>query len=455
MAAGGARRNARYTPLEVTGPLPWQMLRDTPAIRSDPLGYLERTVATHGDLVAFPLPRTPVLLVNDPAGARRVLQENHRGYSKQTVQYAALSAVTGAGLLTSDGEDWRRHRRVAQPAFHHERLLPLAGHAVAAAGRLLQAWRAAPAADLDVDAALQRTGLDLVATALFGQPDAGALAGSGQDVLDAVSVALAEVVRAARTPLPAAVPTPARLRLKRARSRLDGACAALVAQRRELAAGAGRSEDLLDLLLAGLDQREVRDELVTFVIAGGETVASCLTWALWLLAGAPAEQAAVHAELDAVLAGRPPGWADLPRLPVLRAVVEEALRLYPPAWVITRRALRPDRVAGVDVPAGTLLLLSPWLLHRRSAAWPEPERFRPDRFAGAARADSVAAGYLPFGAGPRLCIGREVALTEAVLVLATVLREAAVRRSHPGRPEVDALVTLRPRGGLRLRLAER
>jgi cytochrome P450 len=206
----------------------------------------------------------------------------------------------------------------------------------------------------------------------------------------------------------------------------------------------------------------VRDELVTLVIAGHETVASALTWTLHLLAAHPGAQDQVGAELDTVLGdgpgARPPGWNDLAALPYTRAVLDEALRLYPPAWVITRRAAADDALAGVDIPEGTLIILSPWLLHRRAASWPDPSAFDPARFldaGGRAPGSRPSGDYLPFGAGPRLCIGRDLALVEGVLVLAGLLRGRRVSAVRTAPPRVEALVTLRPRGGLPLRLEPR
>ena len=461
-----ARRNSRYTPIEADGPMPADMLRAVPAIRRDPLAYLEDVIRTHGDLVAFPMPRTPVLLVNTPDGARRVLQDNHRGYSKRTVQYAALGLVTGQGLLTADGEAWRRRRRIAQPAFHHGRLEAVAEQAAAAGATLARTWTHAPGSVVDVDRAALRTMLEVVGRTLF----AADLAADGKRVVEAVDEALQAVVVRARSPLPAVLPgwlpTPSQRRLRWAVATLDDACLGVVRRRR--AAGLqDTDDDVLALLLraadaeGGLDEREVRDELVTLVIAGHETVASCLTWALLLLAQHPAAQRRLAAELDALPADRALGWADLPALQYTRAAVDEALRLYPPAWVITRRALDDDVVDGLAIPAGTLVLLSPWLLHRRAATWPDPLRFDPDRFTGTGTGTAGLRGpargdYLPFGAGPRLCIGRDVALVQAVLILATLLRGRRVERPDPDTPvRVDALVTLRPRGGLPLRLVPR
>jgi cytochrome P450 len=452
------RRNARYTPLDVDGPLPLDMIRGVPSIMRDPLSWLERAVHTYGDLVAFPLPRTPVLLVNTPSGARRVLQENHRNYTKQTIQYGALSLVTGAGLLTADGEPWLRHRRIMQPAFHHGGLDQVAEHTLAAAERLKRVWDDVPTGQpVDADAATMRAMLEVVGRTLFAED----LADAGERVVAAVEEALRVVLARARSPLSngplGRLPSPSRRRLRRSVATLDEVCADVVRRRRKQGI-APEDGDLLAMLLRADDRltdAEIRDELVTLVIAGHETVASSLTWTMHLLAGAPQVQERMHAELDAVLADRPPRWSDLPELSYTRAVVDESLRLYPPAWVITRRAQAADQVDGVAVPAGTLILISPWLLHRSAATWPDPLRFDPARFLGP-ESGRRRDGYLPFGAGPRLCIGRDFALVEAALVLAALLRDRTVR--HPpftARPAVDALITLRPRGGLPLLLSPR
>lgn len=436
------------------------MVRDLLAIRRDPLTYLEGVVERFGDLVAFPLPRAPVLLVNEPMGARRVLVENPRGYSKATVQYGALSAVTGAGLLTSDGDAWRQRRRTAQPAFHHGTLDGVATQTVAAARRVAAQWQQLPdGAVTDVDAACMQATLEVVGRTLF---DAD-LAGDGERIVAAVHDALGVVVERARTPRPTWLPTPSARRLQHAVDTLDRTCANVVRARRERGI-TGDDTDLLALLLrasdadGGLSDRQVRDELVTLVIAGHETVASALSWTLQLLAEHPQVQRRLHAELDAVLGGRVPNWDDLPGLRWTRQVVDEALRLYPPAWVLTRRAEVDDELCGIEVPAGTLVIISPWLLHRRPADWPEPLRFDPSRFAGE-RSSGPRHDYLPFGAGPRLCIGRDFALVESVLALATLLTGWSVapvrRRGVVVRPQVDALVTLRPRGGLPLILRRR
>ncbi|MEJ5945240.1 cytochrome P450 [Pseudokineococcus basanitobsidens] len=453
------RRNARYTPVDADGPLPHQMVAAVPRIRADPLAFLASVQARHGDLAAFPMPRLPVVLVSSPTAARRVLVDNHRGWSKRTAQYGALSAVTGSGLLTSDGEVWRERRRTAQPAFHPRGLESVADESVAAARRMRAAWPTWGGV-VDVDAGGLQATLEVVGRTLFGAD----VAQDGERLVTAVLEALEVVVGRVRTPLPAWLPTPARRRLRRAVQELDEASAALVARRRARGTSPD-DEDLLALLLRAVDAGDLaphglRDELVTMVIAGHETVASALTWTLHLLAGNPSAQARVAEELDEVLGGpddrggRSPAWGDLRSLVRTRAAVEESLRLFPPAWVVSRRALAEDVLDGVTVPAGTTAVISPWLLHRRPELFPEPEAYRPERFeVGLDRA--ARAAYLPFGAGPRLCIGRDFALVETTLLVAELLRGSTVRPAPGERVHVDALVTMRPRGGLRLRVDPR
>ncbi len=440
------------------GPTPLQMLRATPSILRDPLEFLRRSRAEHGPVVTFPTRGRPAVLVDDPGAVRRVLQDNHMAYGKETIQYTALAMVTGQGLLTTDGATWRTHRRAIQPAFHRDTLGHVAAAAADAASRAGELFDAAPDGVVDTDEVLMRVTLDVVGRTLFGADLVDGGEGDGRRLVAAVHDALGAVLRRATTPVsaPASMPTPGNLRLRRALVELDTAAARMVARRRE----APRAGDVLGLLLAGggdlLSADEIRDELVTLVIAGHETVAASLTWTLRLLAENPDAQARVHAELDAVLGGghgRRPQYEDLGALRVTRAAVDEGLRLFPSAWVITRRALEADVLAGTAIQAGTLVIISPWLHHRLPAVWPDADRFDLDRWvSGAARPNREA--YLPFGAGPRLCIGRDFALVESVLVLAELLRTRQLSTVGP-RPRVQAMVTLRPRGGSALRSIRR
>jgi cytochrome P450 len=443
----------RPTDVGAPGPSSLDMARAFRSVRADPLSFLVDVSERFGDLVAFPVPGTPALLVNDPADVRHVLQTSARHWGKQTVQYAALARVTGPGLLASSEPSWIEHRRLAAPAFHHQRLESVGDQVRAAADEAITARLGSDAsADgtvVDVAALTHRIGLDAVGRALFSTD----LSGQAQQLLDATSDAARLVVRLGRSVLPTAAwaPTPLNLRLRSTRRRLDVITSGLIAQRRrrgERSPAGSHGDDLLGLLLdSGLTDAEIRHELVTMVIAGHETVAAALAWTLMLLAENPAAQDRVRAEL----AGHPgpvPMLGHRDRLPWTRAVVDEALRLFPPAWALSRRSDRPDVIGGRAVPAGTMVIISPWLLHRRSDSWPDPLAFRPERFldAGAGRS-----GYLPFGQGPRLCIGREFALGEMVMVLSRLL--GSYRLGLPpgwSRPAARAQVAVHPRGGMPL-----
>jgi len=470
------------------GPVPRQMLTDTVAIFRDPLRYLMRMREQFGPVVAFPTPPSPAWFVDDPAAVDRVLRTNAGNYTKQTVQYGALSLLTGDGLLTTDNPQWLTRRRQVNPAFHRRTLDRLVGCVTAAADGLDRELSALTSATgtgrVDVDGPLMRATLDVVSRGLFsaelGSPDTGtrhsrgARAKAGPDIAGAVLVGLEEVMRRATRPLhaPRSWPTPGNRRLARSLATLDAAIGDVIALRSDGQPGPDPDgPDVLDLLLAHLgDLRAVRDEAVTLVVAGHETVASTMEWAALLLAQHPDWQDAVAAEATAVLGrhgavlGRDGagccdaaavGLADLARLRITRAVLDETLRLYPPAWVITRRATGTDELAGHLLPAGTLVILSPWVRHRDPVAWAHPDRFDPARFLDRGERGRPDLAYLPFGSGPRLCIGRDFALVEATVLLARLIlrwRLAPVAR-HPVRPHPR--VTVRPRGGLPLQVTPR
>jgi cytochrome P450 len=440
----------RPTDIGVPGPTAWDMARAFRAVRADPLTFLGQVQRRYGDLVAFPVPGPPVLMLNDPDDIRRVLQTNARHWGKRTVQYAALARVTGPGLLASAEPSWIAHRRTAAPAFHHQRLEAVGDQVRAAVDDAVRSWERArgPVGTLvDVAPLTMHIALDAVGRALFSAD----LSGRSRLLLNASADAAQLVVRVGRAvvPLPTWAPTPTNLRLRSVRRRLDAASTEIVAERRARGSADGTvGDDLLGLLLdSGLGDDEIRDELVTMVIAGHETVAAALAWTLMLLAEHPQVQDRVRAEV-AAHRGPVPLVGQRELLPWTRAVVDEALRLFPPAWAISRRSESPDTIGGREVPAGSMAIISPWLTHRHEAWWPEPLAFRPERFLDAG---NRVAAYLPFGLGPRLCIGREFALGEMVLVLARLL--TAYRIDVPpawSRPRPDTRVAVHPRGGMPL-----
>jgi cytochrome P450 len=428
------------------------MLRAMRRIGADPLAFLADQWREHGDVVQFPIPSPPTYLVSHPDDVRQVLVGRARDVGKDTLQYRALSKVTGLGLLTSDGQPWREHRRVIQPAFHPSTLPGVAGHTALAAARMVARLAAVgPGGVVDIDAEVMALALEVVGESLFGHelgPVAEQLAG-------ATLTALGEVVALARMPLraPTWIPTRGNRRMAGALAELDAAVAAILARRDR--DGPSDPPDMLDLLLAApMGPREVRDEIVTFLVAGHETVASALTWALVLLGSDPEVADRVAEEAERVLGNAPAPTATSPapsvelallaQLTVARAVVDEAMRLHPPAWLITRRTSADLVLRGSHVPAGSLVILSPWIVHRHPTAWADPERFDPRRFLDPeVRSGPARTAFLPFGAGPRMCIGRDFAYAEAVLALAMLCR--AVRLAPTG-PPVRALplVTIRP-----------
>ncbi len=444
------------------GPTGGDMLRAFGQIRGDALGFLEESWRRHGDVVQFPIPTPPTYLVTHPDYVRQVLQGNHRGYGKDTIQYRNLALVTGNGLLAADTEPWRRQRKAVQPAFRPSALAQVGAHAAAAAARLADRWGQLPdGAIIDVEHDMMTCALEIVGAALFGsdwQDEAGDLVAATQEGLRAV-------VARTRNPLaaPLRVPTPGNRRLRSAVARLDRQVAQVVAARRAAPAAelAARQPDMLDVLLTGgmLSPREVRDQVVTFIVAGHETVASALTWCWYLLGEHPWAADALAAE-----ARRQPGSGDAQGLPWATAVFDESLRLYPPGWLITRQAVAPDDLGGHRIPAGALVLISPYLVHRHPAAVPDqwqewergadPEAFDPERFQAHPPA-SVNGTYIPFGAGPRLCIGREMARVEGAVVLAGLAREF---RLEPvaGRPVGrNPMVMLKPKPELLMRVRRR
>jgi cytochrome P450 len=429
------------------------MLRSIRRMRSDTLGFLADCSKRYGPVVRFPIPGQDVYFVNHPDGARRVLQGNHRAYGRRTIQYDTLALLTGQGLLTNDGPSWLSRRRMAQPAFGPSRLAMLDGFVSDALGRQLEPWLRVPEGTVvDVDEAMMRVALDVVGRALFSA-DFG---GQADDLIAAVVRALDLVVERSRSlvRLPSFVPTASNLRMRAARGTVDAAVASILAQRRGLA---HVTDDLLASYLSprdgadALSDVEIRDEVVTLLVAGHETVASSMTWTMKLLGDHPQARERLQAEVDTVLGQRPPTHEDIPRLPYTGHVVAESLRLYPPAWLISRRAVEDDVVCGFAVPAGSLIILSAYVTQRDPQWWPEADRFDPDRWIGQSRRDA----YFPFGAGPNLCIGRDFALTEQVLMLAAMTQRFTLEPLSEQPVRALPLVTIRPEGGLPMRLTKR
>lgn len=421
---------------------------DPLTIRRDPLRFLGDLAVRYGPLSSHRTDGERVYVLGSADLARRVLKDDYTSYTKAgTPDDHMLSPLLGDGLLTSNGETWARQRHLCAPSFRRTAVeefdVLMTGAALDLAGR----WGAA--ADLGqavrVDHDLTSLTLRIVVAALLGSDQADLGQGFGRAV-DAINRFIGHYDGNAPMTGDMAARRDAYLAAQRF---LRGVVGLLISARR-MAGAEATHEDLLAAMMneTELTDGELYDQVLTMVMAGHETTAKSLTWTLHVLAGQPDVARAVRGELASVLGGRLPTAADLPRLDFTRRIIDEVVRLFPPVWLISRRAVRDTSLGEYVVPAGTLVCVSPWTMHRNPSYWPEPERFDPSRFLPSAAAGRPSHAYLPFGGGPRVCIGRAFALTEAALVLATILPRLDFTHV-PGVPVVpEALVTLRPRDGL-------
>lgn len=447
---------------EPTGPEPvsvWQMLRGH---RVDPLVRWTAIREQHGDVARYRYGLSDNHFVTHPDGARRVLQDNAPNYTKEHPAYAMLRRVVGRGLLTSEGTAWLRQRRLAQPAFHRQRVAALGARMTAAAVELCERWAAQASAGEPVSmvAEMSRLTLRIVGDALFGD-DLRDRAARLRDAWDVLNAQLTDRHASMRV-LPPILPTRYDREFRRARGAMFAAVDAIIAERRARHDGGHGGEDLLGMLMSATDHEtgarmtdaQLRDEVATMLLAGHETTAVALAWAWALLDGHPPARARLDEELARVLGGRPPTPEDVAQLTWTRAVIDEAMRLYPPAYVLFRRIRDDDVVCGHRVHRGGVVVLSPLVLHRHPAFWDRPDDFAPERWQDAeAERRRPRFAFMPFSAGPRQCIGSGFAVLEAVLVLATLAQRFAPRLADGYRLEPEYRVTLRPRQGLPMRLA--
>ncbi len=415
----------------------------------DPLRLFARLAATYGDLVHFRMMGEHAFLISRPDVIRDVLVASSRNLTKSRGLERARTLL-GDGLLTSEGDAHLRNRRLLQAAFHRERIAGYASVMADYARREAARWT--PGAPFDAARAMARLTLAIVGKTLF---DAD-IEASADQVGEALTRVL-ETFWVTLLPAPALVerlPIPAIRRSQAARARLDAVIYDLIDRRR--ADGRDRG-DLLSMLLAaqdeeggGLSDRQVRDEAMTLLLAGHETTANALTWTWYLLGQSPEIERKLHEELDRVLAGRLPEAADIARLPFVEQVVTEAMRLYPPAWMIGRRAIAEQRLDRFVAPPRSVIFMSQWIVHRDPRWFEQPERFDPERWTPAFKAGLPKFAFFPFGAGPRQCIGEPFAWMELVLIVATIAQRWRLR-VVPGHPVVpQPLVTLRAKHGLRV-----
>jgi cytochrome P450 len=416
--------------------------------RRDPLGFVEGLGRYAEDVVFYRVGPGPTYFLKHPDYARDVLVTHQHDFVKGAGS-AWTKRFLGEGLLTSEGAFHTRQRRLAQPAFHRQRIGSYGAVMVEYAARACARWR--DGERLDAHREMSAVTLEIAAKTLF---DADV-----REEVRAIGESLSAVIELfPRFALPFSgliqrLPLPSNRRFARGRRTLDAIVWRIIRERR--AAGVDRG-DLLSMLMLARDEEtgesmtdaQLRDEVMTLLMAGHETTANALSWTWYALAQNPEAERRLHAELDEVLGGRLPAMDDLPKLRYTEQVFAEAMRLFPPAWLLGRRALREARFGEFTVPAGALLTISPWLIQRDPRFWPDPLRFDPERFTPEAKAARPKFAYFPFGGGARMCIGESFAWMEGVLVIATLAQRFRLRLAQD-RPVVpQALITLRPRHGV-------
>lgn len=415
---------------------------------------LFRGMAAFGDVSRIVIARQPIVVLTHPDHIRQVLVDDARSFVKGR-GLERTRTLLGNGLLTSEGELHRRQRRLVQPAFHRERLASYAAAVPAWGERVARDW--SDGASRDVHADMMRLTLGVAGECFFGvdvEQDAANVAEVMELSLRMFNwsiLPLGELLE--HTPLGWV------RRLRRARTRMNARIAALIEERRR--AGAA-GNDLLSTLVGaaeegeGMSDEQLRDEVVTLLMAGHETTANALTWTWYLLAKHPAVEARLHHELRSVLGGRTPGAADLPQLSYTRAVIAESMRLYPPAWTVERRATEDVRLGEYTIPRQAIVVMPQFLVHRDRRWWGTPDEFHPERWlAPGEAATRPRMSYFPFGAGTRICVGEHFAWMEGTLALAVLAQRWRMRYEQQEPPAPEALVTLRPRGGLPMRLVAR
>ena len=423
----------------------------------DPLAFLEGVAAQYGDIARVPLGAETLYLVNHPDLIRDVLVTQHRHFHKGRGLERAKNLL-GEGLLTSEDDLHLRQRRLSQPAFHRQRIAAYGATMAAYGASRRDRWQ--PGTVIDVHREMMALTLAIVGKTLFDADVEDEAAEIGE-ALTTTFESFNFLFYLPFGELLERIPLPVTRRFRKARSRLDATIYRLIRERR--ATGTDRG-DLLSMLILAHDTEgdggrmtdlQLRDEAMTLFLAGHETTANALTWTWYLLSQHPDVEARLHAEIDEALGARLATADDVPRLPYTRMILTEAMRLYPPAWIVGRRAVVPVEIRGFTIPARAIVLLCQYITHRDARWFPDPDRFDPDRWTPDRAAEHPKFSYFPFGGGPRVCIGEPFAWMEGVILLATIAQRWRLRLV-PGHPiALQPIITLRPRYGMRMVVDER
>jgi cytochrome P450 len=426
--------------MSLTRPLPDDSTQTGNIQRTrDPFRYLMQLTRKYGDVAPYRAGRERAFLVTEADLIKHVLVDNAANYSKATYVNSVFKNDIAAGLLVSEGSYWRRQRRLMTPAFHTQRLARLGGEITDATVSMLDRWSRIADVGTPIDLTEEMGALTMTVTGrmLFGSD------------LEGMAMEAGRVIAGGLTVLSA----PERPEFKAAVRQIEEITEWMIAERRRRPS---HSADLMTMLMEARDadtgeamtDRELRDELITLILAGYETTANSLSWTCYLLARNHEALDQVRRELRTTCQDRIPMVSDLPALPYTRMVIEESLRLYPPAWIMGRRALGRDRLGEVEIEEGSVVAVSPYITHRREDYFPDPERFDPERFTWERCEIRKPFAYIPFGGGRRLCIGHNMAMLEAQLVVATIAPRFDIRLVDDRPVEPERKFVLRPRGGL-------
>jgi cytochrome P450 len=433
------------------GPRGLPFLGSLRGMRREPLTFLTRVAADYGDRAHFRLGGLHAFLLSDPHDIEDVLVTHHQRFTKGPALQRARRLL-GNGLLTSEGQSHRRQRRLAQPAFHRQRVAAYGGAMVELAVGCRERWRSG--GTIDIAREMNRLTLAVVGRTLFGA-DVESQAAEIRQALTA-AIELFDLTVSPVAALLEHLPTPRMRRFVRALAKLDRVVYGFIEARRSEARDSG---DLLSMLLfaeddegdgSGMTDLQLRDETMTIFLAGHETTANALAWTWFLLIQHPEAEARLHAELDTVLHGRLPTFGDVVNLAFTRRVLAESMRLYPPVWTIGRRAIAEHPVGGYVVPVGSLVLVSQWVVHHDARWFRDPDRFDPDRWLPDRQAARPKFSYFPFGGGPRVCIGEAFAWMEGILLLATIAQRWRFSLASDALVALQPVITLRPRWGIKV-----
>ena len=436
----------------IPGPSSLNPLKTARAFQHRPLQFLAELQKQYGDIAQFRLIVWPMVFINHPDYIKHVLQDNHRNYDKDVLLFRILGPLVGNGLVTVvGGSEWLRQRRLVQPAFHRQRINALGTLITNATNMVVSQWDtyARERQIFDVGEEMTNLTLQIASKSLFNI-DVSAEANNFCQAFSQVSAFLIDYLYMPFPPL--FVPTSRNRSFWSAIETLDTVVYEIIHNRRQQQKDVG---DLLSMLLdavdengQGMDDKQLRDEVLTLLLAGHETAANALVWTWYILTQHLEVQEHLHAELDQVLAGRIPTMEDLPRLNYTRMVLEEAMRLYPPAWQLMRRAIENDEIEGYHIPANSYILWSPYIAHRHPDFWEKPEQVYPEHFSAENSAKRPRHAYMPFSSGPRICLGNTFAMAEMQLILATIAQQYKITQAPGQHIEAEPLLSLRPKNGV-------